>query len=513
MRLRKPSIRPGPNRCVQLWTASQSITRPFRQPYLRSRNETFNRESPGASYRLCVDEFAPSASPRIGGASANGIRSQRPEEEARLSTKRFPHAVALAAALALTAAATNVRADETTESKAEPTVQELNDRLEGMNEQLQTLLGDVDKLKRFKLSGYLQARWETAENKNDSVKVVGTPLVLTPANNERFYIRRGRLKLTYDASPTSQAVIYFDGNTASGTTRNITLLEAYVTLMDPWTPDHRHQLTIGQMNVPFGYEIERSSSVRELPERSRSENVLFAGERDRGIKLVDAWSPKLETVIGVFNGGGINHADFPNTDPTRAKDFVGRARASLGIIDLAGSYYDGKNLIPLTGPDVQTDKTRFGADAQWFYEMPVLGGGSLRGELYRGEDVNADSVKALVVSVATTTPRDASKDARLLRAGADPGHLATDFVGWYVMWVQNLGEKLQAAARYEQYDPNTDLDHDQFERVGLGLNYFYGGNARITVAYDIPTTDLALGGGRFTDPKDNLWTVQFQHKF
>lgn len=398
-------------------------------------------------------------------------------------------------------------------SKPEPTAQELNDRLEGMNEQIQVLTGEVDKLKKFKLSGYIQARWETGETQNDSVRAVGTPLVVTPANNERFYIRRGRLKLTYDASPTSQAVVYFDGNTSSGTTRNITLLEAYLTLMDPWTSDHRHQLTIGQMNVPFGYEIERSSSARELPERSRAENVLFAGERDRGIKLVNPWTSRFETVVGVFNGGGVNHPDFPNTDPTRAKDVVGRARLSLGIVDVAGSYYDGRNLIPLTGPDVQTDKTRLGADAQWFYEVPTLGGGSLRGELYLGKDVNADSVRTLVTTVATTTPRDPARDARLLRAGANPAHLATDFRGWYVMWVQNLGEQFQAAARYEQYDPNTDLEHDQFERVGLGLNYFYGGNARITVAYDIPTTDLAVGGGRFTDPKDNLWTVQFQHKF
>ena len=46
-------------------------------------------------------------------------------------------------------------------------------------------------------------------------------------------------------------------------------------LLDPWTPDHRNPLWFGQFNIPFGYEIERSSSVRELLERSRAENVLF----------------------------------------------------------------------------------------------------------------------------------------------------------------------------------------------------------------------------------------------
>lgn len=444
--------------------------------------------------------------PTLGGGVG---RRGSPEQEEHLKASRITAAITIATAFGIAGVAWAQGSEDSTRSTGEPTTQELKDRLDGINEQVLTIQSDMDKLKRFKFSGYLQARWETGETQSDTVKAIGTPLVLTPANNERFYIRRGRLKLTYDASPTSQAVVYFDG----GTDRAVRLLEAYVTLLDPWTPEHRHQLTVGQMNVPFGYEIERSSSVRELPERSRAENVLFSGERDRGVKVVNKWTKRIETVVGVLNGGGINHADFPNTDPTRAKDVVGRARWSQGVFDAAVSYYNGKNLIPLTGPDVQTDKTRLGADAEIFYELPTLGGGSLRGEFYQGKEVNPDSVKALVTSVATTSPRDPAKDARLLRAGTDPRHLATDFVGGYVMFVQNLGERFQAAARYDLYDPNTDLDHDQFKRASLGLNWFYGGDVRVTAAYDIIKTEVAQGGGRFSDPKDNLWTVQFQHKF
>lgn len=418
------------------------------------------------------------------------------------------YAAALAATLSLAGGAqAQPETEAATPAPAAPSLSELADRIEGMNEQLLTLQSETDKLKRFKLSGYLQARWETGETQSDTVRETGTPPAFTPANNERFYIRRGRLKLTYDGSPTSQAVIYFDGNTASGTTRNITLLEAYLTLFDPWTAERRHQLSIGQMNVPFGYEIERSSSARELPERSRAENVLFAGERDRGIKLVSQWFPRLETVVGVFNGGGVNHPDFPNTDPTRAKDVVARARWSQGVFDAAVSWYDGKNLVPLVGPDVETDKTRLGADAQLFYELPVVGGGSLRGEMYSGHDVNPDSASTAATGLIATT--------RVLKPGADPAHLATDVLGWHVLWVQNLGERFQAAARYEQYDPNTDRDRDQYERLGLGLNAFYGGNVRVTVAYDVITTERerTAGSGNWFDPKDNLWTVQFQHRF
>jgi hypothetical protein len=269
------------------------------------------------------------------------------------------------------------------------------------------------------------------------------------------------------------------------------------------------------MNVPFGYEIERSSSVRELPERSRAENVLFAGERDRGIKLVSQWTPRFETVIAVMNGGGVNHPDFPNTDPTHRKDMMARARFSQGVVDGAVSYYDGRNVTPLTGPDVQTDKTRLGFDAQFYYELPVIGGGSLKGELFRGKEVNPDSVRIM------TTASSASP--RLLVAGADPSHFATDFLGWYAMWVQNLGEKFQFAARYDAYDPNTDLAQDHFRRIGAGLSFFYDGFTRLTVSYDAPTTRPGPSGStrfnasspaaRGADPADNLWTVQVQHKF
>jgi hypothetical protein len=362
--------------------------------------------------------------------------------------------------------------------------------------------GDVDRMKRFKFSGYVQARWETGEAGADTVRVSGSGPTLAPANDERFLIRRGRLKLTYDSGPLSQAVVYLDG-ASSGSSINVRLLEAYVTLFDPWTALHRHAVTIGQMNVPFGYEIERSSSTRELPERSRAENVLFPGERDRGLKLESQWTPQLETVVGIFNGPGISSGDYPTADPTRAKDLVARVRWLQGTVDGAVSVLEGRQVTGLTGPDVLTDKRRIGVDAQGYYMLPGVGGGSLKAEWYGGHEVNPDSTKALV---------SAGGAPRLLAPGAHPGHLATDVAGWYVMAVQNLGEVFQAALRFDAWDPNTDLDHDEYRRWSAAGHWFYDGATRVTLAYDAPNTEVRAGGG-FRDPKDNLWTVQVQHKF
>ena len=410
-----------------------------------------------------------------------------------------------AAAAAIVALVATVAVAQEAKTGDDAPADDTKGRIESMNEQVQALQTDMDKLKRIKFSGYIQARWETAEFKSDTVKVTGNPPVATPTNNERFYIRRGRMKLTYDAAPLSKGVLYFDGSTSGGSI-NFRMLEAYVQLFDPWTAQHLHSATIGQMNMPFGYEIERSSSVRELPERSKAENVLFPGERDRGLKLVSQWTPKLETVFGLFNGSGIGEGAFGTADPTRAKDIVARARYAQGTVDGALSLHVGQVTVPLTGPDVACDRARYGADMQTYYEVPRVGGGTLRGELYVGHDVNADSVKALTTApVGTAT-------GTVLKPGANPDHLVSDFTGWYVMAVQNFGEKLQGALRFDAWDPNTDVAHDQFERWSLGLNYFYDAYTRLTVSYDVPTTDAAVAGG-YDDPKDNLWTVQVQLKY
>jgi hypothetical protein len=389
------------------------------------------------------------------------------------------------------------------------TTQQLQSRIEGLDAQVQVMQSDLDKLKKIKVSGYIQARYElneTSDHPTLSSNAPASGYTVKNPNLNRFFIRRGRLKVTYDSSPLSQAVIYFDGNT-SGSDRNIRLLEAYVTLRDPWTPDHRHALYFGQMNIPFGYEIERSSSVRELPERSKAENTLFPGERDRGVTITNQWIPQLQTVVGLFNGPGINSTDYPTSPARKQKDIVARARWSQGIFDVAGSAYVGKNDVLLDIGRFTHDKTRYGADAQYYYEVPgvkgiPMGGGSVKFEVYKGKDYNSAAVDA-------TT--------RALKPGKTVGDLSADYVGWYGMVVQNIGDAFQFAARYDFWDPNTSktidaTQHDQYKRVGLGLNYFFDANIRLTAAYDMPTTESKVGSA-YRDPRDNFWTLQIQHKF
>ena len=80
------------------------------------------------------------------------------------------------------------------------------------------------------------------------------------------------------------------------------------------------------------------------------------------------------------------------------------------------------------------------------------------------------------------------------------------------MWVQNVGDRAQGVVRFDAWDPNVDADHDQYSRWSLGANWFWDGFTRLTLSYDAIRTETKTGT-RWTDPQDNLWTLQVQHKF
>lgn len=375
----------------------------------------------------------------------------------------------------------------------------LEARLDSLSAEVRAMRAEKPAASPLKITGFMQARWETAENSADTIKVSGGEA--STANRNRFAIRRARLKATYEEPGRARGVVYVN----AGDDREVELLEAHATLFDPWTPDHRHALIVGQQNVPFGFDLEHSASSQELLERSQAERTLFPGERDRGVVLDSRWTPQVTTTVGVFNGTTIGEdSRFVAADPNGNKAVVGRVRVKQGPFAAAVSAYGARAATPLTGEDVVTDKTRYGADAQAKYTIAGIGGGELRGEVFFGKQVNPDSVKALTTS---------SNGSVLPSAGADLDHFATDFAGGYVMWIQSFAQHYAFAARYDLYDPNTDADHDQFARLSLAVHGFYGRHVRASVAYEIPDTERRTTSGAFEDPHDNRWTVQFQHKF
>ena len=110
---------------------------------------------------------------------------------------------------------------------------------------------DLSKLNKIKISGYVQAQWE----------YYGKDLVKTNEPTNTFYIRRARLKFTYEPADGVKFVLQPDFSTG-----NFSLKDAYAVVNLPVLKDW--SLWAGQFNRP-DYEVEYSSGQREVLERSR----------------------------------------------------------------------------------------------------------------------------------------------------------------------------------------------------------------------------------------------------
>lgn len=375
---------------------------------------------------------------------------------------------------------------------------ETADKIAGLEERLGITESDISGLKKLKISGYVQARYEYHDDAS-SAPLQGT--VSTSTSNQgkllnRFFVRRGRLKATYQATPNALGVVYFDGS-ASG----VSLKEAYVAVMEPRS---KVTATLGQFNWLFGYEISFSSSKREFPERARWSRTLFPGERDRGIKLerpfllMGKYNLTLQT--GLYNGNGIEDASFGVRDPNKWKDIMARAAFGFGRLDFGLSGYWGKQFnpsdsaIPIQQPST-TDKIRYGADAQFFYELPTLGGGVLKAE-----------------GVLAKEPKNQSKPFRSLDS-------TRNAAGFHAVWAQNLKEKFQWISRVDFYDPDRDIDEDHFITYGFGLLYFWDGASKLKLVYELPKSFVNSRSGTVTvngvkeDEKDNILTLEWVYTF
>lgn len=387
-------------------------------------------------------------------------------------------------------------AQEAAQDSLTEKVGQMADEFEGVKERLSVAESDILSLKKFKVSGYVQARYEYHD---DAVSAPALGTGSTDSKNtgkllNRFYVRRGRLKVTYQANKNASGVVYFDGS-ASG----VSLKEAYVSLTEPAS---ELKFTLGQFNWPFGYEVSFSSSKREFPERARWSRALFPGERDRGVKVERAFlidqKYDLSLQAGIFNGNGIEDRVFGANDPNKSKDFIARASCGFGILDVGVSGYWGEqfnpsdSVIPKQMPS-STDKIRYGADAQFFYELPRLGGGVFKAEVVTGEEPKNQS-RAFLSADSTR-----------------------DVMGFDVVWAQNLRDKFQFISRVDYYDPDRDIEDDQFVTYGIGLIYFWDGNSKVKLVYEIPKSgEKARSGlepGTTKDLKDNILTMEWVYTF
>jgi len=371
-------------------------------------------------------------------------------------------------------------------------------KLNALDERVLVNEADLGKLNKIKVSGYVQAQWET----------YGKDLEKTNGYSNTYLIRRARVKFTYEAFDGVKFVLQPDFSTG-----NLALKDAYAVVNIPKLKNVT--LWVGQFNRP-DYEVEYSSSQREVLERSRVVKAIYPGEREIGAKL-EYTGVKLPLKVQLMAMNG-NFTGTQAKDIDSKKDLMGRVvysvrlpGAGLGIDFGANGYYGGNlaktNPYTLNSEGITDsakvwrylDKKWMGGEIQIFAD--ILGGMAIKGEYMSG---------------INSTPSTISSTASAAAILADPNK-CKNFAGYYVYFIKNVGSKNQFVAKYDYYDPNTKLSGDAalkdicYKTWTLAWQYYLNDNIRISLNYEMPKNEISTSYPSQLD--DNTLGARIQAKF
>ena len=417
-------------------------------------------------------------------------------------------------------AATAVRADEpeTDESESQQT-----EEIEEMEEQIEDLQEEVNKLKRFTISGYIQAEYQHGQQ--DASLNVGEPSNEPGAEGiDRVGIRRGRLKVAYNGGITS-GVFQIDV-----TEKGVKVKDAYFNLKDPWI--RTVALQAGVFNRPFGFEIGHSSSKRFSPERSTLFRTLFPDERDFGGMVIlqaperSSWSV-LRLEAGLF--AGKRHQPRYGQQEGFYRPSVGlqgfrsgeprRRRLLLPWQGLPGGprgLYDAGDRFVLD--DRESNIGRYAKRQYVGFDLELglstlLGRTSLYAEYIFGQQPGLEE--------STGSPNYDKRPTQ-------PTYIRP-FGGGYVMLAQSLGRlPVSVVVKYDWYDPNTQVKGDRIgvagsstgaadltlSTFGFGALWDIGKHVRLTAYYDLHYNERSAALAGFErDLRDDVFTLRVQYKF
>ena len=357
---------------------------------------------------------------------------------------------------------------------------------------------DLGKLNKIKISGYIQAQWENW----------GKDLVKTNEPDNSFFIRRARVKFTYEALDGVKFVLQPDFSTG-----NLTLQDAYAVVNIPKLKDFG--IWAGQFDRP-NYEVEYSSGQIEVLDRSRVIKAIYPKEKEIGVKFeYNGSTIPLKFQLMAMNG---NYTGKEAKDVDSKKDLMGRVvysfklpDAGLGINIGANGYLGGNRA--KTNPYITNsmgiadsitvgdylEKKWAGAEMQIFADF--LGGMAIKGEYMAG----VNSTPSTIASTATMTQKK-----------SDPNKIK-NFSGYYLYLIKNIGRKNQFVARYDFYDPNTKLSGDAadndifYKTLTVSWQHYLNDNIRISLYYEMPKNET--NAAYPSDLKDNVLAVRVQAKF
>ena len=391
-------------------------------------------------------------------------------------------------------------------------------------------------LKRFEnlhFSGYIQPQFQVAQLKGVKSFSGGD---FSEFTDNRFLLRRARLKVDYilpaknNISP--KALFTFQ---VEATERDVNVRDMFIRVFEP--KRQNLSLTMGLFARPFGYEVNLSSSFRETPERGRASQILMPSERDLGAmityeSLIKRKSPLFKFDIGIFNGQGKSGpADFDSY-----KDLI--SRFYLKPFPLSKQFFVSGGLSLLRGGWRQSTKYKYeiatlGNNQLFQVDSSISNIGDKAPRNYYGVDgqlvykhgwgkteIRSEYWKGKQPGTATST--------------MNPGTLPTgptyirQFNAAFFYFLQNIfNEKWELMAKYDWYDPNTQVEKMdigkpgtnltladiRYQTIGLGITRYFSGNLKFLIYYDIVRNEKTQLAGYSTDIKDNIFTLRVQLRF
>jgi hypothetical protein len=384
-----------------------------------------------------------------------------------------------------------------------------------------------------RFSAFVQADWviRNQESQNEINGSTGQPL-----NQDRFTLRRGHLRADAERGPVVGS-LEIDANTTNGP--QVRPIDAEVSIRWPEKPDARLPLlmaTIGLLRIPFGYEVQELDYVRPFLERATMLQALFPGEFDLGMRFEVKYR-FIDWALAVMNGNPIGDRVFPDLDPVRAKEMVGRlgvdfeiapgVRFQAGVSgDTGTGFHRGS---PAT-KNVVVWQDQNGDGLVEPSEIVAIGGSpATPSQVFHRFALGGDA--RLVVRLAPLgdlSLRAEALDALNLDRGlevADPVGAGHDLreIGWSGGATQEVTRWAMVGARYDRYNPDADASQQRaanlvpvdrsYSTLALMAMLRYQG-ARLLLEYDINRNPLGIAAsGAPTTLADNALTVRGQVVF
>jgi len=208
-------------------------------------------------------------------------------------------------------------------------------------------------LREIRFQAYVQVEWQKGDTTGQvpygptGYNGVGTYQggTFSPTANNRFLIRRGRAKLSFEHKNKKDLKVFDFAFQFDATERSFTVKDFYGRIIDPWTG--WFSLQGGIFLRPFGFESPANPAFFESPEFARVNQTIMPNEVELGEALVIESPAKFDKVYfrldaNVVNGQGVGNGPGSGTFQTGTyqsrKDFIGRIKAGK-MWELNGSKF------------------------------------------------------------------------------------------------------------------------------------------------------------------------------